>query len=36
VIVSETGEDEVTPPVAGFTVFDERVYGDTRVTFLCR
>lgn len=36
VVVSETGEDEVTPPEEGFTVFDERVYGETRVRFLCR
>ena len=34
VIVAETGEDETVPPTDGFTAFDDRVYGDTRVTIL--
>jgi 16S rRNA (guanine966-N2)-methyltransferase len=34
VIVSETGEDESAPSADGFSIFDERVYGDTRVCVL--
>jgi 16S rRNA (guanine966-N2)-methyltransferase len=34
VIVAETGEDESIPATDGFTQFDERVYGDTRVKIL--
>ena len=36
IAVCETGEDESSPPVEGFSVFSERVYGDTRVRFLSR
>ncbi len=32
--VAETAEDEAVPSTDGFSVLDERVYGDTRVTFL--
>lgn len=34
VIVAETAEDESVPPVEGFDVLDERVYGETKVAFL--
>lgn len=34
VIVAETGEGEHMADVAGYSTFDERVYGDTRVKFL--
>jgi 16S rRNA (guanine966-N2)-methyltransferase len=34
VIVAETAEDEPLPPQESFAALDERVYGDTRVTFL--
>jgi 16S rRNA (guanine966-N2)-methyltransferase len=33
-VVAETGEDEAIQGADGFTLLDERVYGDTRVTFL--
>lgn len=33
-VVAETAEDEDVPPTDGFTLADERVYGDTRVWFL--
>ncbi len=36
VIVAETAADEFVPPTEGFAVFDERVYGETKVTFLRR
>ena len=34
VLVAETAVDEDIPPTDGFTLLDERVYGDTRVLFL--
>lgn len=33
-IVAEMAEDETLPPTDGFTVLDERSYGDTKVLFL--
>jgi 16S rRNA (guanine966-N2)-methyltransferase len=36
VAVCETGENEAAPPVEGFTLNNERVYGDTRVLFLTK
>lgn len=36
VIVAETAAEEDIPQADGFTVQDERTYGDTRVLFLCR
>ena len=32
-VVAETGEDEAAPSTDGFTLADERSYGDTRVWF---
>jgi 16S rRNA (guanine966-N2)-methyltransferase len=32
--VAEAAEDEDVPPTDGFTLVDERVYGDTKVQFL--
>jgi 16S rRNA (guanine966-N2)-methyltransferase len=34
-LVAETAEDEA-PTAPGYSVLDAHVYGDTRVTFLCR
>jgi 16S rRNA (guanine966-N2)-methyltransferase len=34
VLVAETAEDEAVE-AAGYSVFDARMYGETRVTFLC-
>ena len=34
VIVAEAAEDESIPSADGFSILDERVYGDTRVGFL--
>lgn len=33
-LIAETAEDEPVAAADGFTVLDERVYGETRVTFL--
>jgi 16S rRNA (guanine966-N2)-methyltransferase len=33
-IVAETAEDEDAPSTDGYTVLDQRTYGDTRVVFL--
>jgi 16S rRNA (guanine966-N2)-methyltransferase len=34
VMVAETAAEEILPPADGFTVLDERVYGETRLRFL--
>ncbi|MBU6299372.1 MAG: 16S rRNA (guanine(966)-N(2))-methyltransferase RsmD [Alphaproteobacteria bacterium] len=36
VLTAETAEDDPVPSVDGFSVYDERLYGDTRVLFLLR
>ena len=36
IIVAETAEDEVLSSMEGFNSLDDRVYGDTRVTILCK
>jgi 16S rRNA (guanine966-N2)-methyltransferase len=36
IVVAETAADEAVPPLDGFAVLDERVYGETRVSFLGR
>lgn len=36
VLIVETAEDEPQPVTEGFTVIDERAYGETRVAFLRR
>ena len=36
VLIVETAEDDPIPSVDGFSIHDERVYGDTRVLFLLR
>ncbi len=33
-VVAETAQDEDVPPTEGFAKLDERVYGDTQVSFL--
>lgn len=34
IIVTETAEDEIIPPTDGFTLLEDRVYGDTRATIM--
>jgi 16S rRNA (guanine966-N2)-methyltransferase len=34
IAICESGEDEILPPVEGFSPVSERVYGDTRVSIL--
>ena len=34
IVVAETAEDETVPAMDGFTILDDRLYGDTRVVFL--
>jgi len=33
-VVAETADDEDAPPTDGYTILDQRTYGDTRVMFL--
>ena len=34
IVIAECAADDNTPSTDGFTVLDDRVYGETRVTFL--